>query len=547
MVQLKILLFFILSGIASQGFGRSLKTRAPQKLFLTIGIDSYEEPYWRDLNYAGKDAKDMASSLKPSFDGGWTLVSNEESNVTQNSIKTAFDRLNKANVSEADTVIVYLSGHGTIGKAFNPKAEQYELQKFVVTWETNPEDPISTGLSHQTLIDMFSQLKSRKKVLILDTCYSGGGKSRLTNKILQLIANQKSAFPKEPTDLISEGSIILAASAWGEEALESKDHKNGLYTHFLIEGFDKDFNGDGAVSITEAHTHATSMVVKSTGGAQHPTAKIEVVGQDPIIVKGSVNKSHSPYLFAYEWVTRRFDIAINGISKGAMTSGGMEVPVGRVRLTITDPKTGNTLVDRFVTFKEGEEYSASSLIYPTTPHSMSIAATLLTFANGSIRNKYAPSAIPFLNIDYRFEDAIYFFDLFVSLSYAPEKEEKIKSDDILIRQLSRNQKLSLGLSRRHEFRNNKANYQTGYLETSLGLGLTLLRTERRLKALEFIEPKQEGIHSGISFTSQTAYVWPRNRWKVGALLSAHSLSNQFPFGPQQLVAAEMGLFFATFW
>ncbi len=262
-----------------------------KKYVVAIGINQYSDPTWNTLRFASKDAVDVHQHFQKWFNGGWVISDGGEDGrpaipVRTEDIRRALHRLQEANLNEDDTVILYISSHGSIGRRLNPDTKTFELDKVIVTYDTKSDNLTETGFSHSELLENFRQLKSRRKALILDSCYSGGGKSKLSARMIAMLAKQKSKFFEAPAEDPGEGSIILAASAWGEEAQEYNEGKNGLYTHFLLKGFEQGLGRGEDVTLTEAHAFATRAVKDQSRGLQNPTAVIELVGSDPIVVKG---------------------------------------------------------------------------------------------------------------------------------------------------------------------------------------------------------------------------------------------------------------------
>jgi hypothetical protein len=365
---------------------------AARRLYLAIGIDQYKDTYWGQLKYASKDAEDFAKALDSTFDGGLVLSSRNQKDlwVTRDVVMKALTQLEKENFSEDDTILIYVSAHGTIGR--NIQDGRTTLEKVIVTADTDSEAPALSGVTHTQLFERFQKLKSRRKVLILDTCYSGSGKSKLNQKILDLLARQKGAMDDANLGNAVEGSIILAASAWGEEAIESARHQSSLYTHYLIEGFQFDMNQDGAISITEAHNHASRKVIEESEGRQHPTARIEIVGSDPVIVRGEKKKGN-PLLFAYEQMMRKLKVELNGKELADLKKGGASIPPGSYRLSIRDQKD-NLLMVKDITLEEGREYSLARFLEYKPEEALRIGPAQLWLLQADLRNKLGRDPLP---------------------------------------------------------------------------------------------------------------------------------------------------------
>jgi hypothetical protein len=376
---------------------------AARKIYLAIGIDRYQDSFWGDLRYSSKDALDMAKAFEKDFDGGTVLTSaqNPDGWVKTSDILTALERLHKENLSEDDQVVIYISAHGTIARSLGEGRRV--LEKYLVTSDTDSVAPQLNGLAHAKLMSHFQKLPSRRKVLIIDSCFSGSGKSRLTQKILDLLSHQKG---RDLEDLSSpiEGSIILSASAWGEEAVESAALKNSLYTYHLLKGFDSDLNADGAVSITEAHAYAARKVIEETEGKQHPTAHIEVVGQDPIIVRGKAGKTKgSPLIFAYEQLMRKLTVELNGKPLANLSKGGDTVPAGTHTLTIRD-HSGKLILEKAISLEHGHEYSLSRFLEYNPSWAVRVGLQSLWLPQQALKEKILPTPLLGYAMDVRKED-----------------------------------------------------------------------------------------------------------------------------------------------
>src|SRR6267142_1338859 len=94
-----------------------------------------------------------------------------------------------------------------------------------------------------------------------------------------------------PLEQVSEAVIVLTAAAFGESAREDEALAHDVYTHFLLRALDEgDRDGDGAVTASEAHDYAREQTYTYTGGQQRPTAEADIVGRDPIVLRGRAER-----------------------------------------------------------------------------------------------------------------------------------------------------------------------------------------------------------------------------------------------------------------
>jgi len=284
-----------------------------------VGIDDFEDPAWRDLEFAEKDAADMAEALSDAGDDGFDrVIKLTGPDLTEKEhILAAMRGLHDENISTEDVVLIYFSTHGTLARD-----DELRLRQYLVARDTDYDNVSDTALDMAQMMDYFSRLKSRRKVLIVASCHSGMGKSELPDDIRFELEHVKSSFFVKPLEMASEASVIIGVCGWGETAREDPELGNDIYTHFFIEGMSHyDRNEDGAVSISEAHDYAQRKTYYFTHGEQRPFARSDILGTDPIILKGQVTSSGKPVLFSYSEEYGGARLWLNGTEKGTLPDG----------------------------------------------------------------------------------------------------------------------------------------------------------------------------------------------------------------------------------
>jgi hypothetical protein len=521
--------------------------RPPKRFFLSIGVDQYRDKFWRPLSFASKDAHDVAQYLEARFDGGWELTEaqTDDGFVDKADIMAAFDRLQEVNLNEQDTIVIYFSGHGTIGERYDAANLRRAIEKYMVTADTDAKKPEASGLSHQELFTWFGQLKSRRKVFIFDSCYAGSGKSQLNANMLNLLAQQKAPFFREPFDPLVEGSVFLSASAWGEEAREEPQLKNGIYTHYLLEGFDRDFNGDGAVSITEAHQYATQKVIQDTQGSQHPSLRMELVGNDPIIINGQ-RASGAPWLYAYEWLLREFQVEISGKKLGALGKGGLVVPKGNQHLRVKN-KQGKVLVDRYVEFQNGQEYPLSRFLYYEPRYALTAGLTTFQPISDSLQRHLAPQVIRGAKIRAQQRDLWGAWDADISLSYYPDQGMAIDSQGLAVNQTIQLWDLSFGIAQHVSLSKTQLADRYGHWSLSGRGALSVQHLERQIADAAFTEPQQSATYPGLKSSAELRYKWPGSQYVTGFTVEGAVYRNTFDFGPNPFTSYGLQIFWGALW
>ncbi len=334
---------------------------APRKVALLIGIDHYEDNFWPELRYASKDARDLARVLSNSETGGFdeVRVLTLRSETQRDRILAAVKALARLAPRPTDTVVVYLSAHGTL--APSPTGE---FDRVLVTGTTQHDDLRATGLLISDLMSAYEALPSRRKALVLATCHSGGGKSLLTPQMQATLAQLKGTVPLES---VSRASLVLSAADLGQPAREDDTLENDVYTHFLIEALTAgaDANGDGAVTATEAHDYARRQTWDFTRGRQMPSVESTVVGADPVVLAGRRTRPGLSVVYSYAPGLAGYQVLVNGRPKGSLPG---QVVLGTGRHEVALARAGQpTLSLGRVTLAAGDRLAADLLLLRQAP------------------------------------------------------------------------------------------------------------------------------------------------------------------------------------
>ncbi len=287
------------------------------KIALFLSVKNFKDSFWPSLKWTKRDAQKLSHELmvSKSFDQIIHLP------VRRAKLKKMLNGIAKDPKLQGATVLFYISSHGTL--YLN---SQGELEQTVVLQDSKHNNLAATTLTHSYIRKWFNTLGASKKVIIMATCHSGLGKSRLTKEVKKEVRKSKGT-KYLPLHKASEGSIIISAASFGETAMENDRLQHDVYTYFFIEAFEKgDRNNDGAVVVTEAHDYAKVRTYEFTGGKQLPTAESKVMGIDNIILKGSFKNKGIPVLFSYSNRFQGMDLYVNGRKKGTLPMGVAVVP-----------------------------------------------------------------------------------------------------------------------------------------------------------------------------------------------------------------------------
>ena len=219
------------------------------KIALLIGVSEYELGL-NPLPAAVKDLDAMKEVLLHPEMGGFAesdvlLLRNPNRQEMEESIETLF-----ANRHRDDLVLLFFSGHGIkddagrlyLGTRKTRKSPQGELMR---------SSAVAANFVHENM----SRSRSRRQVVILDSCFSGAFAEGLSAKDDGTVDIR--------TQLGGEGRAVLTSSSSTQYSFEQEGEELSLYTRFLIEGIRTgaaDLDGDDVVSIDELHEYASRKV-----------------------------------------------------------------------------------------------------------------------------------------------------------------------------------------------------------------------------------------------------------------------------------------------
>src|SRR5687767_10934278 len=218
------------------------------KYALIIGNTEYDDPGLARLTAAGGDTEDFARVLKDreicAFEDVSILL-NEPEYVVRRTIDEFFDQKRPD-----DLLILYFSGHGV----------RDELGALYLAVKNTIRTRLrSTAIKSDYIREAMDQSRSRRQVLILDCCNSGAF-SQGTKAATGVSIGTASAFEA------GYGRMILTASdstqfAWeGSQVIGETD--NSVFTHFLVQGLEReaDLDGDGRITVDDLYDYAYEKV-----------------------------------------------------------------------------------------------------------------------------------------------------------------------------------------------------------------------------------------------------------------------------------------------
>jgi hypothetical protein len=153
------------------------KSFVREKWALVVGIGKFRDPSIPELEFAAKDAKDIAQVLLDAEvgrfrdDGMHVRVLTDEQATLAN-LRAEINYITR-NAREEDLVVLHMSSHGT-SPADDVAAKPEGQTGYIVTYDTDTSNLYGTAFPMEELKRVVvDRLRARRVVTFLDTCFSG--------------------------------------------------------------------------------------------------------------------------------------------------------------------------------------------------------------------------------------------------------------------------------------------------------------------------------------------------------------------------------------
>lgn len=236
---------------------------------ISIGISTYSSA--NSLDFPDKDAGELSAIMRHSLGSDLTYdVLLRDSEATQIGIKTVLssDELNQA--TNADTLIIYYSGHGAVAENGSKGLEAY-----LAPYDVSSNVAIS-GISTSEIKKLLDNFKHGNKIILLDCCYSGGVNAKSVSHLKHKDLSNIKAFQNQS---YAEGTFMFTACKEDETAIEVHELEHGLFTYYLIEELVKGTGNTVALSsLHDPVTKAVEAAAERYSHKQTPTIQINAKG-----------------------------------------------------------------------------------------------------------------------------------------------------------------------------------------------------------------------------------------------------------------------------
>jgi len=229
---------------------------------LIIGISNYKDPNIRKLKYTRADAEGINKILSDPKKVGLNPEKIKillDENATLFNIKNAITDWLYKNANRDSYVLIYFAGHGGLEED-KLGTETDNWAKYLLPFDTVKDNLYASALSNREFNDLLHSIKSRKLVIFMDSCYSGGvsdGKARDVDV----------KITDDPYKKLGEGEgrLVIAASQPNQQSFENDGLGHGVFTYHLIEALSgaADYDKDGVVTAMEVYKYLAENVPKT--------------------------------------------------------------------------------------------------------------------------------------------------------------------------------------------------------------------------------------------------------------------------------------------
>lgn len=327
-------------------------------------------------------------------------------NATLTEMRRALGELFTRSHKTDDMLLFYFSGHGELDE---------NSTLYLVARDTERGSALSyTGLDSNFVANLMNRARSRRQVIILDSCYSGAfGTGAKGSRV-----GTKNIFEGN-----GYGRYVLTASdalqlSWEGDRIVEGEVVNSFFTHYLLDGLRTgaaDRNGDGLVDLNELYDHIYEGMMTASGkqeplkftfnekGGDLALARSPLTAEDRqrrqltrMLLDAESSLDSGDYRRAEMLLTKVIETDPNGISGSAAKSLLGDVSRERTRteayahvknLVEQAPRIAKTAWEAFAAEYEGYDPDGLAAILETESLSASEAAKPKLITNNDVQRK----------------------------------------------------------------------------------------------------------------------------------------------------------------
>ena len=286
-----------------------------QRFALLIASSDYDDPYFRRLEAPARDVQALSCVLRDPTMGAFSDVKvllNDPRDKLSLSIEEFL-----ADRNPEDLLLLYFSGHGI-------KDEEGRL--YFAAKNTLRQRLVSTALPAYQVNDLIRRSPSRRKILVIDCCYSGAFSRAY-------LAKGEASVGVMEEFRQGRGLVTLTSSDAYQYSFEGEEVNAGgaysVFTRALVEGIETgkaDEDGDQVISLDELYRYVYGRV-RNENPQQSPHKSGEVEGDlivarnpqppRPAALPSKVQEAiDSPIPEVREGIVRTLDSFLHGRNKG---------------------------------------------------------------------------------------------------------------------------------------------------------------------------------------------------------------------------------------
>lgn len=243
----------------------------PSTYVLCIGISQYN--HIRRLRCANQDAKDMADLLTQNCDSVSHVILLLDAQAHKVAILEKLAWLAQ-NATVNDTVLLFFTGHGL------QQVTDSQTDTYLCPVEASLTAVKQSCIHSDELTVALRAIQVGRLIVFLDTCHAGaiGEPRNLHGHLHVALTEQKLANVIE-----GSGRVIFGACRPSENAWEINGMRNGLFTHYLLQGLRGGAaRGDGTIWMSDLFSY----VSRSVRQRQLQVPYQKAIGEDFVILPG---------------------------------------------------------------------------------------------------------------------------------------------------------------------------------------------------------------------------------------------------------------------
>jgi hypothetical protein len=227
----------------------------PDDVALVVGVEKYND--LPDAQFAERDAKAVRDHLLALGFAPRNVMLLTGARASRSGIATAVERKLPAMTKPGSTVFFYYSGHGAPDPATG--------KAYLLPADGDPQYLDDSAYATARLYSKLGALKAKRVLVVLDSCFSGGG--------------GRSVLPKGTRPLVTkidEGAVppkvvSLTASQSNEIAGAFAEQGHGVFTYYFLKGL-----SNGRRSLRELYEYAKPNV--------EDAARLQNRAQSPVLI-----------------------------------------------------------------------------------------------------------------------------------------------------------------------------------------------------------------------------------------------------------------------